>query len=87
MYGEVTMSAAPKIIEGTWDEVVQRASELAGHRLLVTVLDPVTPGVSSDSADAWVHRLYEWARNRPPVPTVFDDSRDSIYSDRLDQQL
>ncbi len=33
------MSAAPRIIEGTWDEVLTHAHELTGHRLRVTVMD------------------------------------------------
>ncbi|MGE3820469.1 MAG: hypothetical protein AB7I30_13725 [Isosphaeraceae bacterium] len=31
-----------KIIEGTWEEVARRTSELAGHRVRVTVLDALT---------------------------------------------
>ena len=36
------MSAVPKIIEGTWEEVSKRAKELEGHRLRVIVLDEVS---------------------------------------------
>lgn len=85
------MSAVQKMIEGTWEEILQHAPELAGHRLRVTVLDRTnvtSPATTTDvSADAWVRSLYEWAHNRAPVPTVLDDSRDSIYADRLDHQL
>lgn len=87
------MSAAPKSIEGTWDEVLKHAGELAGHRLRVTIIDDVQDPFehpafddSPEAADAWVKRLYEWAQNRPPVK-LGDDSREAIYGDRLDSIL
>ncbi len=58
------MSAAPKVIEGTWDDVVKHAAELAGHRLRVTVIDDVTipydhPAFdqSPEAIEAWVKAL------------------------------
>lgn len=86
------MSALPKTFEGTWDEVLKHANELAGHRLRVTVLEELPErhpafDKSPEAIEKWVANLYEWAKNRPPVPTVLDDSRDSIYADRLDHQL
>lgn len=41
------MAAMPKIIEGTWEEIVGRSQELAGHRLKVA-----TRAFSRDSAGA-----------------------------------
>lgn len=31
-----------KTFEGTWEEVARRADELAGHRVRIIVLDPLT---------------------------------------------
>jgi hypothetical protein len=80
------MSAVPKIIEGTWEEVFKRAKELEGHRLKVFVLDAEDSSAPDYevSAEEWVRRLRDWAYNRPPVTTVVDDSRQSIYKDRLE---
>lgn len=79
------MSAMPKIIEGTWEEIVGRAQELAGHRLKVIVLDEPRPTSTQDtlSPEEWVARLEEWALNRPPITHFVDDSRDAIYEDFL----
>lgn len=83
------MSAAPKIIEGSWEEIVARSHELAGHRLRVIVLDEVRPTSTQDtlSPEVWAARLEDWAFNRPPITHFVDDSRESIYKDRLDAQL
>ena len=84
------MGALPRTIEGTWDEIVKHAAELAGHRVRVTVLDSAlvqNPPEAETDADEWVRSLYEWAHNRRPLPTVLDDSRESIYADRLDRQV
>ena len=85
------MSAAPKIIEGTWEDITRHAAEFAGHRLKVIVMDdpaasPAEATTSNISAEEWVAWLEQWAHNRPPLGPG-DDSRDAIYSDRLDRQL
>ena len=42
------MADERKIIEGTWEEIVRRAPEFAGHRLRITVLeDLATPSGST----------------------------------------
>jgi len=81
------MSAAPKIIEGTWDEVLEHAHELAGHRLRVTVIDEVSgpstrlnPESSLAARQAWVEDLDKWVASLPPLGP-WDDSRDTIYGD------
>jgi hypothetical protein len=94
------MSAPPSnttIFEGTWDELLQHAPQLAGHRLQVKVLDPaltqpyIPPGVdpqhpgldnSPEGIDAWVASLRSWADNRPEI-RLGDDSRDAVYEDFL----
>lgn len=42
----------PKVIEGTWEEVVRRAHELAGHRVRLTVLDALTVPEASNGTHA-----------------------------------
>jgi hypothetical protein len=80
------MSAAPKIIEGTWEEIVSHSRELSGHHLKVIVLDtPMTPTSTQTtlSPEEWVARLRQWSLNRPPNTHFVDDSRDTIYEDYL----
>jgi hypothetical protein len=79
------MSAAPRILEGTWEDVVKHASELAGHHLKVIVMDKSGP-LSSQfelSPEEWVARFRKWATSGPPITHFVDDSRDTIYQDRL----
>jgi len=80
------MSAAPKIIEGTWDEIARHSKELAGHHLKVIVMDTPAAFTSTQttlSPEEWVARLRQWALNRPPITHFVDDSRDAIYEDFL----
>lgn len=85
------MSALRRTIEGTWDEILKHAPELAGHLVRLTVLDSqpaqTPPEPPQEDADEWIRSLYEWAHNRRPLPTIVDDNRESIYADRLDRQL
>jgi hypothetical protein len=81
------MSATLKIIEGTWDEILKHAGELAGHRLIVTVVDSPTSTQDTLTPEEWATRLRQWAQSLPPVTHFVDDSRDAIYADRLDRQL
>ncbi len=98
------MSAIPRpsavvatIFEGTWEEILQHAPQLAGHRLQVKVLDsapqahpipagmdPNHPGLdnSPEGIAAWIARLRSWADDRPEI-RLGDDSRDAIYEDFL----
>lgn len=44
---------------------------------------PVVPPVSAaQSAESWCRALQAWAANHATLPTVADDSRESIYTDR-----
>jgi hypothetical protein len=81
------MSAALRIIEGTWDEVLTHAHELAGHRLRVTVIgEATTPStlLNSDSSlaarQAWADDLDKWIGSLPPLGP-WDDSRETLYGD------
>ena len=84
------MSAAPRIIEGTWEEIKLHSAELAGRHLKVTFLDPSEqdfrnhPGfdTSPEGVKAWADRIRKWAYERQPIGP-FDDSRDAIYEDYL----
>ena len=83
------MSAAPKILEGTWEEISKHAHELAGHHLRVIIVDQPSPydhpafDTSPDAVKARVERIRKWATDRPPVGHFVDDSRDAIYEDYL----
>ncbi len=83
------MSAVLKTFEGSWDDVLRHAPELAGHRVLVTVLDQAPlphdhPGFDTSPAAVaqWVARLRQRALHRPPM-RLGDDSRDAAYEDLL----
>ena len=87
------MSAAPRIIEGTWDEVLTHAHELAGHRLRVVVMDGMANPYDHPAFDtspvaisAWIDRFQEHLKNLP-ILGLLDDSRDTIYNEQLDHQL
>jgi hypothetical protein len=78
------MSAAPRIFEGTWEEVARHGAELAGRHVKLMVMEEVPESTQTTlSPEAWVASLREWALNRPPTTHFVDDSRDSIYEDRL----
>ncbi|HVS70540.1 MAG TPA: hypothetical protein VHQ47_04715 [Phycisphaerae bacterium] len=90
------MSAPPSnttIFEGTWDELLQHAPQLAGHRLQVKVLDPaltqpyiphgVDPShppldMSPQGRAKWFEEFKKWVDSQPPLGP-WDDSRDTIY--------
>jgi hypothetical protein len=87
------MSAAPKTIEGTWNEILRHAPELEGRLLRVTILDESQnpdqhPAFDTSPAalQAWLTRFHEHADNRP-VYGIWDDSRDAIYNEQLDHQI
>jgi hypothetical protein len=76
------MSAAPRILEGTWEEIARHSGELVGHHLKVIVDPQDLPGGSQRTPEEWVAWLEEWALNRRPVRFA-DDSRDAIYEEFL----
>jgi hypothetical protein len=85
----MAMSAAPKILEGTWEDIAKHSRELAGHRLKVYVMDgEATPMVhpafdtSPDAVRAWVEQIRRRGTEGPPI-RLGDDSRDAIYEDFL----
>jgi hypothetical protein len=91
---EKIMNTTSKTFEGTWEEILKHADELAGHRVRVAVIDnepnPYDPPAfdnSPEAIEAWVESFHEWVHNLPTLPTVIDDSRESIYADRLDSIL
>ena len=69
-----------QIIEGKWEDVVQR-QDLRGRHVRVTVIDePLQPA----AGQSWVKLLREWAASHPRVKHVVDDSRESIYGGTVD---
>ena len=87
------MIAAPKTFEGTWDEVLEHAQELAGHRLRVTVLDEPTVSDTHPASDTSPEAIQAWLasfrQHLAELPNLgpWDDSRDAAYADRLDSIL
>jgi hypothetical protein len=91
------MSVAPRILEGTWEEILQHAPELAGHRLVVKILDLSSASPASvPNLDAnnpafdpspgpganGIEEFIRWANSLPPAGP-WDDSRDTIYEHLL----
>jgi predicted transcriptional regulator len=73
-------------------ETEQRLKELAAHRgqTLEAYLERIaeetakysTPPPPQLSAEQWIAELRAWAASHPPLPTIADDSRESIYEGR-----
>jgi hypothetical protein len=64
-----------QVIEGTWDEVKQRETELAGHRLMV-VVDPPEPPNTFHNMEELEELLLEGFKG--PLRKVTDESWDEI---------
>lgn len=72
----------PPVVEGTWEEVLNHASELTGHRLRVYIL----PDENDSSSEVRLESLNAWLNlPRTKRPTVLDDSRSAIYGEDLDR--
>lgn len=75
----------PKTFEGTWEEVIRHGSELAGRRVLLTVLDDARPQTTLDSAlDKIIEEAENLAAIRPPTsrPLLVDDWGEGVVSGR-----
>jgi hypothetical protein len=66
-----------EIIQGDWDDLIRR-SDLHGRRVRVIVLD------DTRSDDPWLKSLRAWADSHKPLGHSIDDSRESIYSGKVD---
>ncbi len=85
------MSSVPMVFEGTWDDLLKRSSEFAGHRLRITVLDNVPhehPAFdkSPEGIAAWLRNFEEHVKTSPPI-RIADDALDAVYKEQLDHQL
>jgi hypothetical protein len=79
------------VFEGTWEELVQHADQLAGKRLRVEVLGsgrPITAGkipfYASATPEERARAYREWAESHSRDTPLLSDaaiSRESIYSD------
>jgi len=83
------MSAAHKIIKGTWDEVLKHANEFQGHHVTVIVDDKSSAAQNHSAFDtspgankAWAEQFRAWAKQLPVI-RLGDDSRDTVYEDYL----
>jgi len=87
-----------EMLEGTWEELAREAERFAGQRLRVIVL-PLTeaPAGSASlsfheaaSPAEWAEAFFTWGRShvRRNAPPLSEEAinRDSIYSERLEQQ-
>ena len=78
---------AELVIEGTWEEVIQR-HDLRGRRVRVIVVDEGARNGGTEAPpvgeNAWVRRVREWAESHAATGHVGDDSRDSIYGGTVD---
>jgi hypothetical protein len=64
-------------ITGDWDELVNR-HDLRGRRVRVIVLD------EQGSDNPWLKSLRAWANSHKPLGHEVDDSRESIYTETVD---
>lgn len=68
-------------IEGTWEEVLTHADELAGHRVRLTILDKnISEAIDNEKLKAFETLMSPL----PNVPVLSDEamSRESIYAER-----
>ena len=72
-----------QVIEGMWEEVIQR-HDLRGRRVRVIVVDDAGTGAGHTTGSLWVRQLREWAESHPRVGHAVDDSRESIYGGTVD---
>jgi len=68
-----------KTIEGKWEDLITR-QDLAGHIVRVTVLDETVE-------DPWLKKFNAWVNTAEPVEHPIDDSRESIYSGKVDRRM
>ena len=64
------------VVEGTWEEISNHASEFNGHRLRVIILpdpDQLSLNERLSSLKAWL------SLPRPEASPLLDDSRSAIY--------
>ncbi len=68
------------VLEGTWEEILEHAPDLAGKRLLVTVLPGTAPGSDAEGTKAQdnqtIRDLLEQIRTTP-----LTDEEESAFDD------
>jgi hypothetical protein len=76
------------IVEGTWEEIAERAPEFEGRRVRLLVFDPSisvsTGSISDPEAKRRAEAFLEWADSHPPNRAPLSDfaiSRESMYRD------
>ena len=58
-----------RTFEGTWEEITRRSSELAGHKVRITVLnEPVSPGMLDRALAHLIADAEHLVATLPPVP-------------------
>lgn len=70
-----------RIIEGAWEEIIQR-DDLRGRRVRVVVVDEPTRDPTEGTR--WVSQLRAWVEGHPSVNHIIDDSREGIYDGTID---
>ena len=74
----------PKVIEGTWEEILRHGPELAGRRVRVAVLDEPAAPVMLDEALAPLIRAAEELAVTPPIGG--DDAIGEAIADKFRRQ-
>ncbi len=70
---------AKQILEGTWEEMLQRSSELSGRRVRVTVLDE--PGIPVTLDHALTKLLEDAEGLSAQLPPISDRSSSETWMD------
>jgi hypothetical protein len=71
-------------LEGTWEEIILQSTQLAGHRVRVTVLDKPEQGKSDDALRRFLADVEKLQPDpAPPKPT----GHEAAYADRLAQKF
>lgn len=59
-----------QVLEGTWEEILSRSTELAGHRVRVAVLDEPKPPRSAEERQ---HAMLEWINELKRTPLTAEE--------------
>ena len=69
-------------LEGTWEQILERESELRGKRLHVRVLDSEADS-AANQRERRIQRLRDWVKSHDHLPELHPEAfhRSHIYAD------